>query len=163
MKILLVSSTGGHFRALQNLDIFWKQYEYCWITFRTEGTEIALKDCQVYWAYSPTNRNLVNLIRNFYLALKVILKEQPQMILSTGAGVSVPFIIIGKIYKCKTVFIESYTRVKDLSLSAKLVLPFLDALYVQWPQLQKKYPRSQLIEPLAVRSKFTKIPSGQHS
>ena len=153
MKILLVCSTGGHFRALQNLDRFWKKYEHCWITFRTKGTEIALKDARVYWAYSPTNRNILNLIRNFYLAWKVMGQEKPQMILSTGAGVSVPFIIMGKINGCKTVFVESYTRVQELSLSAKIVRSFLDILYVQWPQLQEKYPQAQLIEPLAVKSK----------
>ncbi|MGF1487832.1 MAG: PssD/Cps14F family polysaccharide biosynthesis glycosyltransferase [Prochloraceae cyanobacterium] len=151
MKILLVCSTGGHFRALQNLDLFWKQHEHFWITFYTEGTEIALKNERVYWAYSPTNRNILNLMRNLYLAWKIIRQEKPQMILSTGAGVAVPFIIVGKIYKCKTVFVESYTRVKELSLSAKLVLPFLDILYVQWRQLKEKYPQAQLIEILTVK------------
>lgn len=151
MKILFVCSTGGHFRALQNLNLFWKQHEYVWITFHTEGTEIALKNDRVYWAYSPTNRNIPNLMRNLYLACKIISQERPQMILSTGAGVAVPFIIVGKIYKCKTVFVESYTRVKELSLSAKLVLPFLDVLYVQWRQLKEKYPQAQLIEILTVK------------
>lgn len=159
MKILLVCSTGGHFRALKNLDRFWDKHENCWITFQTKETEIALKNFRVYWAYSPTNRNIPNLIRNFCLAWKVIRQEKPQIILSTGAGVAVPFIIIGKINRSKTVFVESYTRVKDLSLSAKLVLPFLDVLYVQWSQLQEKYPQSQLIEPSIVKSKPAKITS----
>ncbi|MEM7715539.1 MAG: UDP-N-acetylglucosamine--LPS N-acetylglucosamine transferase, partial [Cyanobacteria bacterium P01_A01_bin.68] len=59
--------------------------------------------------------------------------------------VAVPFIAIGKLLGAKTVFVESITRVKTLSLSAKLVRPCLDALYVHWPQLLKHYPQATLI------------------
>ncbi|WP_013321038.1 PssD/Cps14F family polysaccharide biosynthesis glycosyltransferase [Gloeothece verrucosa] len=145
MKILLVSSTGGHFNALQQLRSFWSQHECIWVTFDTESTRIALQNQSVYWAFSPTNRHLLNLMRNFLLAWQVIKFERPQLILSTGAGVAVPFIILGKLFRCKTVFIESYTRIKELSLSARLVLPFLDKLYVQWPSLKTKYPQAEFL------------------
>ena len=153
MKILLVCSTGGHFRALHNLHPFWKKHQHCWVTFRTASTEKALGKTNVYWAWSPTNRNLPNLVRNFVLACKVIWQERPQLILSTGAGVAVPFIILGKIFGSQTAFVESFTRVKQLSLSARLILPFLDTLYVQWPQLQAKYPQAELIVPEVLRKK----------
>lgn len=44
-------------------------------------------------------------------------------------------------------FVESVTRITTLSLSARLVLPFLSVLYVQWPQLQTLYPQAELIVP----------------
>lgn len=145
MKILLVCSTGGHFNALQKLGDFWGQHDCFWVTFRTDATEVALKHKKVYWAYSPTNRNLPNLIRNLILSAQVVWRERPQMILSTGAGVAVPFIIIGKLFGCKTVFVESFTRVKQLSLSARLTMPFLDVVYVHWEQLKQRYPKAELI------------------
>ena len=145
MKILLISSTGGHFQALQKLHPFWRKHDCCWVTFQTASTELILNNEKVYWAYSPTNRNLPNLIRNFWLAWQVILQERPQLVLSTGAGVAVPFIILAKVTGIKTVFIESFTRVEELSLSARLVLPFLDVIYVQWEQLVAKYSKARLI------------------
>ncbi|WP_036478881.1 PssD/Cps14F family polysaccharide biosynthesis glycosyltransferase [Myxosarcina sp. GI1] len=145
MKILLISSTGGHFQAIQKLSYFWRKHDCCWVTFRTDSTELILKDKKVYWAYSPTNRNVPNLIRNFILAWQVIWQERPQLVLTTGAGVSVPFIILAKLAGTKTVFVESFTRVKELSLSARLVLPFLDVVYVQWEQLTTKYSKAKLI------------------
>lgn len=147
MKVLLISSTGGHFNALQKLNNFWEQHDCCWVTFPTNTTKVVLKNQKVYWAYGPTNRNLPNLIRNFVLAFKVILKERPQLILTTGAGVAVPFIIFGKLLGIKTAFVESYTRIKELSLSARLVMPFLDIIYVHWPQLKKRYAKAELIMP----------------
>jgi UDP-N-acetylglucosamine:LPS N-acetylglucosamine transferase len=104
-----------------------------------------LQDYPVYWAYAPTNRNIPNLWRNFVLAAQVLLKERPQLILSTGAGVAVPFIILGKLLGCKTVFVESFTRVEALSLSARLAQPFLDVIYVQWEQLKQRYAKTEMV------------------
>ena len=145
MKILLISSTGGHFQALQRLHSFWNKHDYCWVTFKTASTELVLDNEKVYWAYGPTNRNLPNLMRNFWLAWRVIQQERPQLVLSTGAGVAVPFTILAKLVGIKTVFIESFTRVEELSLSARMILPFLDIIYVQWEQLITKYPQAKLI------------------
>ena len=147
MKILLVSSSGGHFQALQRLETFWGKHECCWVTFKTPSSENILekKGKKVYWAHSPTNRHFLNLIRNLGLAWYVISNESPDLVLSTGAGVAVPFLILAKLQGIQTAFIESFTRVKELSLSARLVLPFLDGLYVQWEQLKVKYPQAKLI------------------
>ncbi|MCC0179224.1 UDP-N-acetylglucosamine--LPS N-acetylglucosamine transferase [Waterburya agarophytonicola K14] len=145
MKILLISSTGGHLNALQKLQSFWQKHECCWVTFKTDSTELLLDAEKVYWAYSPTNRNIPNLFKNLYLAYQVIKKEKPQLVLSTGAGIAVPFIIMAKFCGVKTAFIESFTRVQELSLSARLVLPFLDKLYVQWEELEAKYSKAELI------------------
>jgi UDP-N-acetylglucosamine:LPS N-acetylglucosamine transferase len=145
MKIFLVCSSGGHFKALEQLNEFWEEHERLWVTFQTSTTARALQNERVYWAFSPTNRNLLNLFRNLGLAWKIIRRERPDLILTTGAGVAVPFIIVGKLTGCQTAFIESITRIQQLSLSAKLVLPFLDILYVQWPQLKTLYPKAELI------------------
>lgn len=145
MKLLLVCSTGGHFNAMQQLQSFWQHHDRVWVTFRTEATEAALYDERIYWAFSPTNRNLPNLIRNFGLAWKVLSRERPQIVLSTGAGVAVPFLILGKLMGCQTAFVESITRTRRVSMSARLSLPFLDVVYVYWRQLQVKYPKAELI------------------
>ena len=62
MKILLVSSSGGHFQAIQKLETFWGKHECCWVTFKTSSSENILEKGgeKVYWAYSPTNRNFKN-------------------------------------------------------------------------------------------------------
>ncbi len=147
MKILLVCSTGGHFRVMEQLKPFWQNYDHVWVTFRSAPTESALKNQRVHWAYSPTNRHLPNLIRNLWLAWAVLRQEQPTLVLTTGAGVAVPFLILGKILGCKTVFIESVTRVNQLSLSARLTMKFLDSIYVHWPKLRTMYPKAELIMP----------------
>ncbi|HEY9646313.1 MAG TPA: PssD/Cps14F family polysaccharide biosynthesis glycosyltransferase [Chroococcidiopsis sp.] len=145
MKILLVCSTGGHFQTLQQLRPFWGSYDHSWVTFKTTHTEAALQSETVHWAFGPANRGRRNLLQNFWLAWQVLTKEKPDLVLSTGAWVAVPFVILAKARGSQTAFVESVARAEQLSLSARLLVPFLDALYVYWPQLKARYPKAELI------------------
>jgi UDP-N-acetylglucosamine:LPS N-acetylglucosamine transferase len=149
MNLLLVCSSGGHFKGLFQLQAFWSRHRHSWVTFDTATTRASLEGEAVAWAHSPTNRNLPNLLRNTLLSWQVLRSQKPDVILSTGAGVAVPFLILGKLLGSRTVFVESITRIETLSLSARLALPFLDVLYVHWPQLQSRYPRAELISVVA--------------
>jgi len=142
MKLCLVCSSGGHFMEMQSLRLMWEGYDRFWVTFPTEDTRSFLGDERKYWAYFPTNRNLRNFFRNFLLALRVLLKERPEVIVTTGAAVAVPFVYAGKILGITTIYVESLTRVKELSLSGKLVYSFADHLLVQWPKIRGRYPRT---------------------
>jgi UDP-N-acetylglucosamine:LPS N-acetylglucosamine transferase len=139
---------------MSQLEPFWADYERVWVTFSCSSSRASLQDERVIWAWGPTNRNLLNFLRNFILAMQVLHREKPELIISTGAGVAVPFMIIGKLLGAKTIFIESITRVEQLSLSARLVLPFLDSLYVHWPKLRILYPNAQLINRSMERTKI---------
>lgn len=152
---MLVCSSGGHLYAMSQLEPFWADYERVWVTFSCSSSRASLQDERVIWAWGPTNRNLLNFLRNFILAMQVLHREKPELIISTGAGVAVPFMIIGKFLGAKTIFIESITRVEQLSLSARLVLPFLDSLYVHWPKLRILYPNAQLINRSMERTKIS--------
>jgi len=142
-KIGLVCSSGGHFFELYSLEEFWKEFKHFWVTFEKEDTNYLLKNEKVYLAYSPTNRNIKNLFKNIILSFKILTKERPDLILSTGAGIAVPFIYAAKILRIKTIYIESLTRVVDLSLTGKLIYPIVDVLLVQWPELEKRYGKAK--------------------
>jgi UDP-N-acetylglucosamine:LPS N-acetylglucosamine transferase len=145
MKICLVCSGGGHLFSMWYLKEFWNSYDHFWVTFRSQDTISVLKEEKMYFSYFPTNRNIKNLIRNIFLAVKILKKEKPDVILCTGAGVCVPFIFIGKLLKIRTIFIELLTRCEDLSLSAKLIYPVVDHLIVQWPSLTIKYKKAKFV------------------
>ncbi|KAF9926687.1 RNA helicase [Linnemannia zychae] len=59
------------------------------------------------------------------------------------------------------VFVESFARVKTLSLAGKLLYPLCDTFLVQWPGLVKQYPRSKYNTPY-VASKWGLLPSIPH-
>jgi beta-1,4-N-acetylglucosaminyltransferase len=141
MRLMLIASSGGHIFEMLCLRDFWKDKERCWVTFDTADAKFLLKDeREVEWAAHPTVRNIPNLLRNLRLAFRLLRRSPPDMILTTGAGVAAPFIWLGRLYGIPTVFVESITRITELSLTARIVRPFATRMLVQWPELVRKYP-----------------------
>jgi beta-1,4-N-acetylglucosaminyltransferase len=145
MKIGLVCSSGGHLLLLHLLKDFWGRYDRFWVTFKKEDAVSLLEKERIYWAYFPTNRSLFNLLRNFFVALKVLFKEKPDIIISSGAGVAIPFFYLGKLLRKKLVFIEAYERIDNPSLTGRLVYRLADAFILQWEEQKKFYPGGILL------------------
>lgn len=142
MKVALVGSSGGHLTHLYMLKNFWDQEDRFWVTFDKEDARSVLKNERVYHAHFPTNRNIKNLLKNTKLAYKVLKSERPDVIISSGAAVAVPFFYLGKLFGAKTVYIEVFDRINKPTLTGKLVYPVTDEFIVQWEELVKIYPKS---------------------
>lgn len=112
------------------------------MTFDKEDARSLLEGEQVYPCYFPTNRNVKNLIRNTALAWKVLRKEKPDLIISTGAAVAVPFFYLGKLFGAKTIYIEVFDRIDKPTLTGRLVYPITDRFVVQWEEMKQVYPKA---------------------
>ena len=145
VKIGFVGSSGGHLAHLYRLKPFWEQYERFWVTFDKEDARSLLSGERFIPCVFPTNHSLQALVKNTVLAWKVLRRERPSLLVSTGAAAAFPFFLVGKLFHCKLVFIEVYDRFDRLSLTGRLVYPLADRFFVQWPELQKKYPRAKYI------------------
>ena len=75
-------------------------------------------------------------------ARKIILREKPDVVISTGALISFPFCLFAKLLGAKVVYIETFARVKDRSLTGRLVYPLADLFLVQWESLLEFYPKA---------------------
>ncbi len=133
-RLLLVCSPGGHLLQMLALEPAWRDYETTWVTLEAADVESLLGGRRVVKGYGPTNRSLANLVRNFRLAWRVISEEDPRVILSTGAGLSVPFFAVGRLRGRRCIYMESLTRTHSLSLSGRMVRPLAHAFFVQWPE-----------------------------
>ena len=142
MKIALVGSSGGHLTHLYLLKKFWENEDRFWVTFDKTDAKSILKEERFYPCYYPTNRNVKNTIKNTILAFKILRKEKPDLIISSGAAVAVPFFWLGKLFSAKTVYIEIFDRIDKPTLTGKLVYPVTDKFIVQWEELKKVYPKA---------------------
>ena len=145
MKVCLVTSSGGHLLHLHMLRSFWEKHERFWVTSKKEDALHLLADETVYWAYYPTQRNLQNLIRNTFLACRVLIRERPDVILSAGAAVAVPFFYVGRLLGCTLVFIEVYDRVFTPTLTGRLLHPVADLFVIQWEEQHAFYPKGIML------------------
>lgn len=142
MKLCLVGSSGGHLTHLYMLKPFWAGKQRFWVTFDKEDARSMLAGETVYHCHYPTNRNVKNLIKNTWLAWKVLRHEKPDLIVSSGAAVAVPFFYLGKLIGAKLIYIEVFDRIDKPTLTGKLVYPITDRFIVQWEQQKQVYPKA---------------------
>jgi len=138
--VLLVCSTGGHLLQLQTLGAAWAGRPRLWVTFDKADARVLLSGERVIRAFGPTNRNIPNLLRNVGLAVRVFRRERPSAMVTTGAGVAVPYAWVARMCGVPVIYVESVTRIEQLSLSARMIRPVAARVYVQWPELAGTAP-----------------------
>lgn len=131
-RILLVCNPGGHLLQMLALESAWQDVEHRWVTLAAADSESLLADEAVVFARGPTARNVGNLLRNVLIAWRTVREFRPDVILSTGAALAIPFFLVGRLHGRRLVYVESFTRVHGPSLSGRIVYPLADAFFVQW-------------------------------
>jgi beta-1,4-N-acetylglucosaminyltransferase len=142
-RILLVASSGGHLSELFQIAKDLNPDERRWITFHQGNAPGMLNGEAVTWAHHPTNRNIPNLLRNFRLAWTDVRRAKPSAMISTGSGVAIPYAVVCRLFGIKVVFIESMARMSSHSMTARLIYPFANRFFVQWPQMTAHLKRSE--------------------
>ncbi len=135
--LLLVCSSGGHLLQLVALRESWQPFTRAWVTFDKSDARSLLEEERVIFAHGPTNRNIKNLFRNLLVAWRVVRDVRPKVMVTTGAGVAVPFAWVARLRGAKVVYVESLSRIEGPSLSYRLIAPVAERRYVQWPELAR--------------------------
>ena len=139
---LLVCSPGGHLLQMLELEPSWRAFDVTWVTLRAADVDHLLAGQDVVFGHGPTNRSVKALLRNLVVAWRVVRARRPDVILSTGAALAVPFFLVGRLFGCRLVYVESLTRTRDLSLTGRLVYPLATRFIVQWPEAARGRPRA---------------------
>jgi UDP-N-acetylglucosamine:LPS N-acetylglucosamine transferase len=122
------------------LDVF-KVHDYFFVTYASESTSGTPNSYLLKYSDNINAlRNKLMLVRTFYDAIKIILKERPNVIVTTGGGeIAVPFCYIGKLFGAKIIFIETLARIHEPSGGGRFIYPIADLFLVQWRSLLKVY------------------------
>ncbi len=142
MKICLTCSAGGHLTQVRKLEKFYRKYDYFFVTFFSSPIKELLRKERFHFVTDP-KRNLLRFLINVFQSLKILLRERPDVIISTGAGVAIAMCWWGRIFGKKVIFIEDWCVVEKPSFSGRLVYPIANLFIIQWVQLQKYYPKAR--------------------
>lgn len=147
IKICLTCNGGGHFQqmmlAIKNLPL--GDYDVYWITDNAKHLKTTLKEYKHYSFVNPSMNKFYWII-NSIQAIYTLIKERPNLIISTGAGVSFPTIFFGKkLFGCKTIFICSAANVTKPSRVPYKAYPISDLFLVQWPEMKAIFPNAKYI------------------
>jgi UDP-N-acetylglucosamine:LPS N-acetylglucosamine transferase len=145
VKLALVCSSGGHLTQLHQLKPFWQKHDRFWVTFKLPDSESLLADEDVEWAHYPTTRNLPNTLRNLVLAVRLLMRRRPDVVISDGAGVAFPFFLVARLLRIRTVYLEVYDRIDSPTLTGRLCRPLSNLFLVQWEEQKRFYPGAIVI------------------
>ena len=145
-KIAIVCSSGGHLTHMMMIKKVRENNERFFVTFNKQDANSQLEGEKVYHCHYPTNRNIKNLIKNTFLAWKLLRKEKPDLIISSGAAIAIPFFFLGKVFfRKKCVYIEVFDRIDKGTIAGKFCYYFSDLFIVQWPEQLKVYPKAKYL------------------
>ena len=142
-KIGIISSRGGHLFQVNQLRSWWQQYPRFWVTAPGGDTDYFLKNEKIYYGNFPEQKNILNAIKNTFLAIKIISQEKPNILFSDGAGIAPPFFIIGKLFGCKLIYMEPYDFIKFPTLTGKILQYFVDLFLVQHSSQKKFFKKAK--------------------
>jgi hypothetical protein len=145
---LLVGSSGGHLAQLVALRPWWSTYRTRWVTFPTPDALDLLAAEDVVAAAYPTTRNIPNLLRNTRLAWRLLHDDRPDVIVSSGAGVALPFFVFGRLLGIPTVYLEVFDRIDSATMTGRLCRPFADRMLVQWDEQASLYRDALVVGPV---------------
>ena len=77
------------------------------------------------------------------MAIGVLARERPRLLVTTGAGVAVPLVYAAWLMRTPVIWVEGIERVEDLSLSARLAAPATTRLFAQWPEAAERHSRAE--------------------
>ncbi len=146
LKVAFVASSGGHLEELSKLREIEKLYD-CFLV--TERSEFMINDfCDRKYLVPKMSRKQITFLPKFawlfIRTIQIMCSERPDFVITTGALIAYPFCLIGKLMGIKVVYIESFARVDQPSLTGKLVYNLSDLFMVQWEDMLNKYPKSML-------------------
>jgi UDP-N-acetylglucosamine:LPS N-acetylglucosamine transferase len=132
-RLLAVASQGGHAVQLMRLKPIFDRYETTYVsTQRRTGMNRFTK-------IIDANRNAkIRLVFLFVHILWIIIRERPDVVISSGAAPGFFAIMCGKLLGAKTIWVDSIANAQELSLSGKRAGKFADLWLTQWQELSSK-------------------------
>lgn len=145
MKILFVLGSGGHTARGIILANQTKVKKYFMVPWESEVTKQKVGD-NYFSVISPRFRakdnRIMTVLRTLFLFLHsflILFYVRPNIVISTGSGLTVPPFLLAAFFRIKTIYIESPSRVYYPSVAGKMLIGKTSIWLSSWPELAERY------------------------
>jgi UDP-N-acetylglucosamine transferase subunit ALG13 len=121
--------------------------EPVWVTSRTQRGEALLRLHESVVMLPEFGRSPLKLLANVWASIRLVARERPRTVVTSGAGVVAPFCVVARLAGARVIFIETMARVSSPSLTGRLLARIASRVLVQWPELRSILPRATLCRP----------------
>ena len=119
----------------------YEKYDHFYVTHKGAVAEAMKQTCRVRTLPDVLRSHPLSWFKGFIASLYTASVEKPDIVITTGAGAIVFYCIFAKLFGAKLIFIESMAKIKQPTLTARMLYPFADLFLVQWPDLLKYVPQ----------------------
>lgn len=121
-KVVLVASPGGHVdEAFEIAGRFATRVDRFWITARTPQTEVLLAREQVTWVPEVKSREGLRAAQSLSRAFRIMRESRPRLVVSTGAALTVPYMLAASALRLSVTYVESATRLTGPSQTGRII------------------------------------------
>lgn len=133
-KVLAVASGGGHWVQLRRVIPALEGHRVVYLTIHpTYRTDVP--EAKVHVVNDATRWDRIGSLRMALRILWVVLRERPDVVLSTGAAPGFFAILFGRFLGARTIWLDSIANVEAVSMSGRMVRRYADLWLTQWPHL----------------------------
>ena len=140
-RLLLVSSSGGHWEQLQKLKPLTDKYGGVVIT---EKTKFEASYANHFMIQTDLKDKLMffKMLINSFKALILWIRYRPNIVITTGTMVAYPFYLLSILFRKKFIFIETFGRATMPTVAGKKMEKHSDLFIVQWESMKKFYKKA---------------------
>ncbi len=133
-KVLAVASGGGHWVQLQRLIPAFEGHRVVYVTINPVY-ERDVPESKVYIVNDATRWDRVGSLLLALRILWILVRERPQVVVSTGAAPGCFAIILGRLFGARTIWLDSIANIEQMSMSGVMVRRYSQLWLTQWPHL----------------------------
>lgn len=134
-KIIAVASIGGHWiQLLRIVKPLEEKFEVIYLS--THPKCVTMVEGHPFYLIKDFSRwDCYKMIPEFLNTLRILKKESPKAVITTGAAPGLITLFAAKILGIKTIWIDSIANVEHLSFSGRIASKFASRTYTQWKDL----------------------------
>ena len=135
--VLAISSGGGHWVQLKRVLSAFDGHELTCVTVHSDLAR-DVPFAKRFFVIPDANRwNKLALLRSATKIAWILLRTRPDVVISTGAAPGWFGLVVGKLLRARTVWIDSIANAEELSLSGQKAERWADLWLTQWPHLAR--------------------------
>ena len=136
-KLLALASGGGHWVQLLRLRPAFEGFEVAYVSM-FESYAGQVEGSRFYVVPDASRFDVKSFLPVFAKAVRIILKERPHAIVTTGSAPMLAFILLGRLTGARTLWVDSIANSEQMSSSGRLARRLAHQCISQWPEVAER-------------------------
>jgi UDP-N-acetylglucosamine:LPS N-acetylglucosamine transferase len=136
-KLLALASGGGHWVQLQRLRPAFSAFETVYVSMFESYAE-QVEGSRYYIVPDASRFDLKSFAPVVAKALGILIRERPAAVVTTGSAPMLAFVLLGRLFGARTLWIDSIANSERLSSSGRLAKRIAHKVVSQWPEVAER-------------------------